>query len=140
MAEKGLTAGGLGESELDYMQDNPPEDEDQESIFNLEIANIIWKRKRADLTVDEYLIKFKNRSYLHVEWLTEEELTEIVKNPKNKINRFNKNFKKRLAEGNYDEQAIEEGKYFDPAYLEVDRILATTELFPIIHQKKVLIF
>jgi hypothetical protein len=26
---------------------------------------------------------------------------------------------------------------FDPCYLEVDRILTATELFPIIHQKKV---
>ena len=65
---------------------------------------------------------------------------EMVKNPKNKINRFNKNFNKRLTDGNYDEEAIDQGKYFDPAYLEVDRILTTTELFPVIHQKKVAIF
>lgn len=131
---------GLAESEQDYGLDNPPEDDDEESIFNLEIANIIWKRKREGTSTDEYLIKFKNRSYLHVEWLTEEELAEQVKNPRNKINRFNKNFHKRLVEGNFDEEAIEEGKYFDPAYLEVDRILTTTELFPVIHQKKVALF
>lgn len=56
---------------------------------------------------------------------------------KNKINRFNKAHNERLAEGNYDEEAIEEGKYFDPSYLEVDRIINATEMFPVIHQKKV---
>lgn len=59
---------------------------------------------------------------------------------KNKINRFNKAHNQRLAEGNYDQQAIEEGKYFDPSYLEVDRIINATEMFPVIHQKKVLFF
>ncbi len=59
---------------------------------------------------------------------------------KNKINRFNKTFAIKLAEGNYDEEAIEEGKYFDPSFLEVDRILTATEMFPVIHQKKVKIF
>jgi hypothetical protein len=37
----------------------------------------------------------------------------------------------------YDEDAVSEGKYFDQSYLEVDRILTATEMFPIIHQKKV---
>lgn len=27
-------------------------------------------------------------------------------------------------------------QYFDPSYLEIDRIIFTTELFPIIHPKK----
>ncbi len=56
---------------------------------------------------------------------------------KNKINRFNKTFNIKIAEGNYDEEAIDEGKYFDPTFLEVDRILTATEMFPVIHQKKV---
>lgn len=45
---------------------------------------------------------------------------------KNKINRFNKTFNIRLAEGNYDEEAIDDGKYYDQSYLEVDRILTAT--------------
>jgi chromodomain-helicase-DNA-binding protein 7 len=69
--------------------------------------------------------------------MTEKQLLESVKAPKNKLNRFNKAFYKRLAEGKFDEEAVEEQKYFDPAYCEVDRILTTTELFPVIHQKKV---
>ena len=64
----------------------------------------------------------------------------MVKSPKNKINRFNKTFNRKILDGKYDEEAIEEGKYFDPAFLEVDRILTATELFPVIHQKKVFSF
>lgn len=109
-------------------------------MFNLEIANIIWKRVRANTNEDEYLIKFRGKSYLHVEWMTEDELIQSVKSPKNKINRFNKTFLKRIQEGKYDQQAVEEEKYFDPAFCEVDRILTASELFPIIHQKKVLSF
>ena len=56
---------------------------------------------------------------------------------KNKINRFNKAHNQKLIDGNYDEEAIDERVYFDPSYLEVDRIISSTEMFPIIHQKKV---
>ena len=114
-----------------------PDEEDIQSIFDLQIDSIIWKRPKMDTNTNEYLVKFKNRSYRHVEWMAEEELCLMTTNGKNKISRFNKNFNKRLQEGNYDEEAIEEGKFFDPAYLEVDRIIASTELFPIVHQKKV---
>lgn len=31
---------------------------------------------------------------------------------------------------------IDNDRYFDPCYVEVDRILTTTELFPIVHPKK----
>jgi hypothetical protein len=36
---------------------------------------------------------------------------------KNKINRFNKTHQQKLADGNYDEEAIEEGKFYDPSFL-----------------------
>lgn len=72
------------------------------------------------------MIKYRGRSYLHVEWLTEDEIYENVKSPKNKITRFNKTFMKKLTDGKFDEEAIEDEKYFDSAYLEVDRILTTT--------------
>ena len=58
---------------------------------------------------------------------------------KNKINRFNKAHNQRLLDSNYDEDAIEEGVYYDPSYLEVDRIISSTEMFPVIHQKKVIV-
>lgn len=49
-------------------------------------------------------------------------------------------FNQKLIEGNFDEEAIEEEKYFDSSYLEVDRIIMATEMFPVIHQKKVQMF
>jgi hypothetical protein len=63
----------------------------------------------------------------------------LGKNMKNKINRFNKAHNQRLLDVAYDEEAIDEGIYFDPAYLEVDRVISSTEMFPVIHQKKVLL-
>lgn len=41
-------------------------------------------------------MKYKGRSYLHTEWLTEEEINAPGKNMKNKINRFNKAHNQRL--------------------------------------------
>ncbi len=83
-------------------------------------------------------MKYKGRSYLHSEWLTKSEMEQFGKPMKNKINRFNKTFNQRILEGNYDEDAIENGIFFDSSYLEVDRILSSTEVFPVVHQKKVL--
>jgi chromodomain-helicase-DNA-binding protein 7 len=34
-------------------------------------------------------------------------------------------------------ELIENNTYFDPSFTEVDRILSCTELFPVIHPKKV---
>ena len=75
---------------------------------------------------------------MHCNWLTEPEMDALGRPIKNKINRFNKTFNIKIAEGNYDEEAIDEGKYFDQSFLEVDRILTATEMFPVIHQKKVI--
>lgn len=38
-------------------------------------------------------------------------------------------FERKLAEGEIDEEMIIEKKYFDPSYIEVDRILYTAEMF-----------
>ena len=57
---------------------------------------------------------------------------------KNKLNRFNRAFERKISEMQIEdyEDAIENEKYFDQSYLEVDKILQTNELFPIIHPKK----
>ena len=73
---------------------------------------------------------------MHCNWLTEPEMDALGRPIKNKINRFNKTFNVKIVEGNYDEEAIDEGKYFDQSFLEVDRILTATEMFSVIHQKK----
>ena len=78
----------LGREWLD--EEGGKEEEDEFSIFNIEIAQILWRRKRENSHEDEYLIKYKARSYLHTAWLTELEINNLGKNMKNKINRFNK--------------------------------------------------
>lgn len=60
---------------------------------------------------------------------------------KNRLNRFNKAFQKKLDDlVNLEHADIEDlnesQNFFDPSYIEVDRIIRTTELFPIIHPKK----
>jgi hypothetical protein len=38
-------------------------------VFSPNIDVILWKREREDNMV-EYLVKYKNTSYLHLDWLT----------------------------------------------------------------------
>ena len=59
------------ESDLEE-QDGAKEEDDEFSIFNIEIAQILWRRNRKNSEEEEYLIKYRGRSYLHTEWLTEE--------------------------------------------------------------------
>lgn len=51
------------------------------------------------------------------------------RNGKQKLNRFNKVFEKRVID-------TDEERYFDASFSEVDRILSCTDIFPIIHPKK----
>ena len=76
----------------------------------------------------KYLVKYKQKSYLHVEWLEEEEIYEEGRNGKAKLNRF---LKERLHR-----TPGEENKFFDPSFLEIDRVLCTTEIFPVIHPRQ----
>jgi hypothetical protein len=48
-----------------------------------------------------------------LEWISEEEIANDSKGGKNKLKRFNKNFEKKIQEGDYDPEAIENGKFFD---------------------------
>lgn len=86
-----------------------PEDtvlvEEPTGIFYPEIDLILWRRpKPTDVTPlpgakvpMEYLVKYKDYSYLHAEWLEESDIT-CGKSGKNKLNRFNKTFEKKLEE------------------------------------------
>ena len=42
-------------------------------MFSPNIDVILWKRQSEGRSV-EYLVKYKTRSYLHLDWLPEEEL------------------------------------------------------------------
>ena len=74
------------------------------------------------IDVEEYLVKFKNFSYLHCQWLTEQELTRGDKRINNKIKRFQQ---KREKSGNVLDFCEEEP--FNPDYVEVDRVLDSSE-------------
>ena len=74
------------------------------------------------IEVEEYLVKFKNFSYLHCQWLTEQELTRGDKRINGKIKRFHQ---KRDKSGNVLDFCDEEP--FNPDYVEVDRVLDASE-------------
>ena len=74
------------------------------------------------INVDEYLVKFKNFSYLHCQWLTEQELIRGDKRISQKIKRFQQ---KRDKSGNVLDFCDEEP--FNPDYVEVDRVLDSSE-------------
>lgn len=84
-------------------------------VFFPELDQILWKREKEDAPEGtmEYLVKYKDYSYLHLEWISEEEIASDSKGGKNKLKRFNKNFEQKIANGDYDIEAIENGKFFD---------------------------
>lgn len=69
-------------------------------VFNPEIDQLLWRRDKFedDTRKTEYLVKFKEYSYLHCEWMDESEILGIGKNAKNKLNRFNKTFEKKMQD------------------------------------------
>jgi len=89
-----LTENAQGEEE------EPEYYEEVSGVFRPEVDQILWKKDviEADVKKTQYLVKFKDYSYLHCKWIDEAELYANNKNAKNKINRFNKNFEKKLLE------------------------------------------
>lgn len=74
------------------------------------------------IEVEEFQVKFKNFSYLHCQWLTEEELFRGDKRVGQKIKRFQQ---KRRSTSNVLDFCEEDA--FNPDYVEVDRVLDTSE-------------
>ncbi len=64
----------------------------------------------------EYLIKYKGKSYLHLEWKAASELESLNKSAKNLYRRYIK----KIQSGNADEGF--EDPEFDPAYIQPQRI------------------
>ena len=78
----------------------------------------------------KFFVKFQNKSFRHCEWMTEEEMMERDSNIKNKLNRFVRDF---------DHNVQRKNNFFinyDQTYLEVDRVLDSSEIFPVLHPKK----
>lgn len=78
--------------------------------------------KLVSVDVEEYFVKYRNFSYLHCEWKTEEELYKGDKRIFSKIKRFKQ---KQAQQMNIFELLDDEP--FNPDYVEVERVLAMTE-------------
>uniref|UniRef100_A0A182SIN7 Chromodomain-helicase-DNA-binding protein 7 n=1 Tax=Anopheles maculatus TaxID=74869 RepID=A0A182SIN7_9DIPT len=75
------------------------------------------------IDVEEYFVKYRNFSYLHCDWRTEDELLKGDKRVGNKIKRF---LMKQQQQLNIFESLDEEP--FNPDFVEVDRVLDVSEL------------
>ncbi|CAH0726673.1 unnamed protein product, partial [Brenthis ino] len=78
--------------------------------------------KPVIVDVEEYYVKYRNFSYLHCEWKTEEELYKGDKRIYSKIKRFKQ---KQAQQMNIFELLDDEP--FNPDYIEVERILDMSE-------------
>jgi chromodomain-helicase-DNA-binding protein 7 len=103
------------------------EEETKTTTTELPLLPPTKKSKKSESTasviqVEEFLVKFKNFSYLHCQWLTEEELYRGDKRIGQKVKRFKQ---KREKSGNVLEFCDEDP--FNPDYVEVDRVLDASE-------------
>ncbi|CAD0196208.1 unnamed protein product [Chrysodeixis includens] len=94
-----------------------------ENAPELENDNADLKNKKPVMVdVEEYFVKYRNFSYLHCEWKTEEELYKGDKRIFSKIKRFKQ---KQAQQMNIFELLDDEP--FNPDYVEVERILDMSE-------------
>lgn len=56
--------------------DNEKQEDDANSLFSISVDRILWRRQNSEGEY-EYLVKYHNRSYLHLEWLSEENIATI---------------------------------------------------------------
>lgn len=94
-------------TEKDKPSDPKPEVEDKEKVF---------------VDVEEFYVKYRNFSYLHCEWRTEEELFKGDRRVGAKIRRFQL---KQQQQMNIFENLEDEP--FNPDFIEVDRVLDMSE-------------
>lgn len=85
-----------------------PENEEEEAKFN---------GKPPTVEVEEFYVKYKNLSYLHCDWRTEDELERGDKRIAQKIKRF------KMKKDNNTSFDFLDDEPFNPDYCEVDRIL-----------------
>lgn len=78
-------------------------------------------RQPQMVEVEEFYVKYKNLSYLHCDWKTEEELEKGDRRVGQKLKRYKQ---KKDSLSGFD---FQDEEYFNPDYCEVDRILDVTE-------------
>lgn len=79
------------------------------------------KPEMVVIDVEEYYVKYRNFSYLHCEWRTEDELFKGDKRIANKIKRFKQKQQQQMNIFDLDDEP------FNPDYIEVDRVLDVAE-------------
>ncbi|XP_045762222.1 chromodomain-helicase-DNA-binding protein 7 isoform X2 [Maniola jurtina] len=101
-----------------------PKDEEgpKREISKNDLENENKCSKPVMVDVEEYYVKYRNFSYLHCEWKTEEELYKGDKRIYSKIKRFKQ---KQAQQLNIFELLDDEP--FNPDYIEVERILDMSE-------------
>uniref|UniRef100_A0A8C3TFY7 Chromodomain helicase DNA binding protein 9 n=1 Tax=Chelydra serpentina TaxID=8475 RepID=A0A8C3TFY7_CHESE len=106
------------EQPLQLFVENPSE-EDAAIVDKILSSRIVKKEISAGMTMEEeeFFVKYKNYSYLHCEWATEQQLLKD-KRIQQKIKRF----KLRQAQRAHFFADMEE-EPFNPDYVEVDRVL-----------------
>uniref|UniRef100_A0A8C0JCR3 Chromodomain helicase DNA binding protein 9 n=1 Tax=Chelonoidis abingdonii TaxID=106734 RepID=A0A8C0JCR3_CHEAB len=104
------------EQPLQLFVENPSE-EDAAIVDKILSSRIVKKEISAGMTMEEeeFFVKYKNYSYLHCEWATEQQLLKD-KRIQQKIKRF------KLRQAQRGHFFIEE-EPFNPDYVEVDRVL-----------------
>uniref|UniRef100_A0A286XKJ3 Chromodomain helicase DNA binding protein 9 n=1 Tax=Cavia porcellus TaxID=10141 RepID=A0A286XKJ3_CAVPO len=107
-----------GEQPLQLFVENPSE-EDAAIVDKILSSRIVKKEITPGVMIDteEFFVKYKNYSYLHCEWATEQQLLKD-KRIQQKIKRF----KLRQAQRAHFFADMEE-EPFNPDYTEVDRVL-----------------
>ncbi|XP_053555481.1 chromodomain-helicase-DNA-binding protein 9 isoform X3 [Bombina bombina] len=96
-----------------------PSDEDAAIVDKILSSRIVKKETQSGMLVEveEFYVKYKNYSYLHCEWATEQQLLKD-KRIQQKIKRF----KIKQAQRAHFFADMEE-EMFNPDYVEVDRVL-----------------
>ena len=84
-------------------------------------ADDIFAKDSSIIDIDEYLIKWENRSYLHLTWYNEQQMYDTFGgvNTTTKIQAWRRD-RIRLESRNLDQYG---GAHFDPKYIQVDRII-----------------
>lgn len=80
---------------------------------------------RTTIVEERYLVKWKELSFIHLSWETEDNLLERTYNGKAQLAAFNK--KCDESGYRYDEVERRNGEFFDPDFVKIERILDVSE-------------
>lgn len=109
-------------SEKELKEEKPAATEDLKLAEEKEDKSDEPKPEPVFIEVEEFMVKYRNFSYLHCEWRTEDELIKGDKRVSNKIRRFQQ---KQAQQFNIFENLEEDP--FNPDFVETDRILDCSE-------------